>query len=372
MKVVKFGGSSLADSKNILIAKSVVESDAERTFVVVSAPGKAKNASYINGNLRPDLKITDLLIDAHAKMCVDDNSDEKYESLETALRRFKNIANELGIDMYDEIESTRNEILKNKCDYDFVISRGEYLMSVLFSRLIGYDFLDAKDYIVIKKNGTVNLCETRKNFNKIDKTGHYVMGGFFGRGENFLIRTFARGGSDYTGAIVSVCLGADLYENFTDTYGVQTANPSIVKNTETVPEMDYGSLRTLCWGGATVIFPNCVPLLKRHAMPLKVDSTFDSDKKFTLVTGKKAEKPFFSITYETKANINKDMAEIVCVLHKIRFSISDLRTLLLGYKVYLVEYSDKVIRLMTPAVCVETIVNILHRRLVPFVTKNSY
>jgi len=351
MKVIKFGGSSLACAENIRKAADIVAHDPARTCVVVSAPGKCAEHNK---------KITDLLIDAHTKMCFEGEN----ESIDIVFDRFKKIADDLGVDIDAELERAREEVFINKCDYDFVISRGEYLMSILFARFIGYKFLDAASYIVIKKNGTADIDATRKNFARLQKDGRYVIGGFFGRSLSGGVKTFARGGSDYSGAVVSVCLGAELYENFTDTYGVQTANPSIVKNTLNVSEMDYRTLHRLSRAGATVIFPNCVPLLKSHAMPLRVDNTFDPGKRSTYVARTKAHKPFFSITYQTGANINKETATILCVLHKVCLGVHELKNVLAKSEVYLTHYAPTEFRLLTPASNVTRVVNLLHKNLV--------
>ena len=398
MKVVKFGGTSLANAENILKAKSIVEADPIRSFVVVSAPGKGKDFSR---------KVTDLLIDAHAQLCFSDTCD----SCDTVFGRFEKLSSDLGVDISAELERAREEIYINKCDYDFVVSRGEYLMAVLFAKLLDWRFLDAAQFIVIKESGLVDLEATKANFSKLPH-GKYVMGGFYGRAadarfssiargsygvdaqygrvargsygakathkrseygaktkrdsaqyrhEKGGVRVFARGGSDYSGAIAAVCLNASVYENFTDTHGVQSANPATVKNTATVTEIDYSTLYKLCRGGASVIYPNCIPLLRRAAMPLKVACTFDPAGKSTLVTSQKPLKPFFSITYETKQNINKDTVEILCVTHKIDFPLSMLRAVLKGIEVYLVEFSKCDFRLITPASNLVEVINLLHK-----------
>ena len=357
LKVVKFGGTSLANAENILNAKAIIEADPSRSFVVVSAPGKCIDFPR---------KVTDLLIDAHAQLCFEETCD----SCDSVFNRFEKLGADLDIDINAELERAREEIYINKCDYDFVVSRGEYLMAVLFAKLLGWQFLDAAHYIVIKDNGLVDLEATKMNFRSIAQ-GRYVLGGFYGahaplgsaRKTGTCVKVFARGGSDYSGAIAAVCLNASVYENFTDTYGVQSANPTVVKNTETVAEIDYMTLYRLCKGGASVIYPNCIPLLRRAAMPLKVDCTFDPGRKSTFVTAQKPIKPFFSITYETKQNINKDTVEILCVIHKIEFSLSHLRSVLKDIEVYLVEFSKREFRLITPASNLTVVINLLHKSL---------
>ena len=359
----------MACAENILMAKEIVEADPQRRFVVVSAPGKCAGLF--------ERKITDLLIDAHAQLCFADVTD----SLDAVLARFCGLAIELGIDMDCEIERVREEIIINKCDYDFVISRGEYLMAQLFAKVLGYTFLDAANYVAIKSNGRLDEKATAKrlsysilNTQYSTKTKGYVMGGFYGtlvpqgsarsagsyRHGECGVKTFTRGGSDYSGAIAAVCLGAQVYENFTDTYGVQSANPALVSNTTNIAEIDYATLHKLCLGGATVIHPATIPLLKKHGVPLRVDNTFDPGQKFTLVTNKKPTNAYFSITYETKQNINKDTVEILCIYNKIEFGFEELRKLLCNIEVYLVEFTKASFRLLTTAGNLCSVVRLLH------------
>jgi aspartate kinase len=285
------------------------------------------------------------------------------QSIDIVFSRFEKIAFDLGIDINAELDRVREECVINKCDYDFIVSRGEYLIAILFARVLGFKFLDAASYIIIKSDGTADIEATRKNLSVLQKDGRYVLGGFYGRCQSGGVKTFARGGSDYSGAVVAVCLGADVYENFTDTYGVQSANPSIVKNTLNVPELDYDTLHRLSQAGATVIYPNCLPLLKKYMTPLRVDNTFDHGHKSTFVTTTKASKPFFSITYEIGANINKETAQILCVLYKISLSVHELSDLFQGQEVYITHYTPAEFNLLTPASDVAKVVNQLHKRL---------
>lgn len=249
-------------------------------------------------------------------------------------------------------------------------------MAILFAHLLNFKFLDAANYIIIKKNGLVDEVSTRANFAKLPRNERYVMGGFYGCTEvrpsktcppcrnNLKVKTFTRGGSDYSGAIAAVYLNARLYENFTDTYGVQTANPAIVKETLSIPEIDYSTLYRLCKAGASVIYPNCVPLLRRHSMPLKVDCTLDPGKRYTIVGLKRAQSPYFSITYETKRNINKDTVEILCIMNKISFSYDTLCEMLSSHEVYLVSFSKHEFRLIASVSAFVEVINLLHKSLI--------
>jgi len=150
-----------------------------------------------------------------------------------------------------------------------------------------------------------------------------------------------RGGSDYSGAIIACLLKAKEYENFTDTHGVQTANPTIVDNTKTIHHLDYATLHKLSRAGASVIFPECLPLLKRYNVPLVVDNTMNPFRAFTTITSHKATCPYFSITYETKQNIAKHLAEIFCIFHRTHITFDDLRKTLCGHDIVLASFITK-------------------------------
>ena len=367
MKVVKFGGSSLASADAVMRARDIVLADDERRFVVVSAPGKCRDFPK---------KVTDLLIDAQAELSADDcRGADCSESLNTVISRFESLAAALGVEMGDEIRRTRMDLSTNCRDRDFVVSRGEYLTAILFARVLNFEFIDAANLVVIKSNGKYHEADTRENFRRlVHKDCKYVIGGFYGRGVGGGVKTFTRGGSDYSGAIAAVCLGAREYENFTDTYGVQTANPALVKNTRTVAELDFATMHKLSVAGASVLHPDCLPILRKHALPLRVDNTFDPGKDFTRVGAKRASgagcvgKKYFCITYRLQQNINKDMVEILCVFNKIDPELCDLRKVLRDIEVYLVGFrAHREFTLLAPTANLSAVVGKVHGFMISFV-----
>lgn len=267
----------MGSSDSILLCKNIVESDKERRVVVVSAPGKAPGFGQ---------KITDMLIQAHDELCRDDKKD----TLLAVIDRFENLAKSLGVDIEAELERCIEEISTNRCDRDFVISRGEYLMALIFSGVLGYKFIDATRLVVIKPNGEFDARATRERCVRLKKTGIFdkergiVVGGFFGTTKNGGVKTFARGGSDYSGAILACMFDATMYENFTDVNGVYTSDPATNPNARPIPRIDYDELYKLSREGANVIFAECLPLLKKYNVPLVIDNTFNPGKVFTTVT----------------------------------------------------------------------------------------
>ena len=344
----------MASVEAVLVSKSIVEADPVRSFVVVSAPGKCREFPY---------KVTDLLIEAYAEMQVNETS----ESLERVFARFRELSGSLGVDMELEIQRTYDDVLVNQRNYDFVVSRGEYLMALLFARVINYKFVDAANYIIINKNGMYHEKATCAKFLRcVSKGEKIVMGGFYGSNVDSGVKTFPRGGSDYSGAIVAACLRAEVYEIFTDTYGVQTANPSVVKNTKSIHELDFNTMRKLSVGGASVIYPDCLLLLKSHSVPLKVYNTFDCLGSSTRIGCENVNSKYFCITYKFEQNINKDVVEVLCVFNKMNVSLADLRKLLRGTEVYLVKLEKKSFTLIAPGSVLSTVINMLHEYFVEF------
>jgi len=234
-------------------------------------------------------------------------------------------------------------------------------MAILFSRVLGFKFIDSANLIVISANGKVSELITRTNFQrKIRKNDRVVIGGFYGSGVGGGVQTFSRGGSDYSGAIVATCLDATIYEIFTDTFGVQTANPAIVNNTITIKELDFTTMYKLSVGGASVLHPDCLPLLKKHAMPLKVDNTFKPSINYTRIAVDRVANKYFCITYKFEQNINKDMVEILCMHSRLNLKMADFRNLLRGTEVYLVSFRKREFTLLAPVSNLVGVVNVLH------------
>jgi len=359
IKVTKFGGTSLATTENILKAKAIVQSDKTRRFIVVSAPGKIIGMK--------SSKVTDLLIDAYTEMCLNQKTSIS-SSLGKVIEKFETLASELNVDIDAELERTLDEIEINKCNRDFVISRGEYLMGILFARILGYRFVDATKLIVLNKNGRVNEEKTRLRFQKFFQNTSLsegiVMGGFYGCEVDGKIKLMERGGGDYSGAIAATCTNACLYEIFTDTNGVQTANPAIVQNTKTISRIDFSKLYKLAKGGASVIFPDCLPLLSKHSIPLVIDNTLDPHVNFTVVSDKKLCPPFtdkwFSLTYKTHSNINKNTTEVLCICNKLKISHEEIKKLLSAYEAHILQFKATEFTILIDTILTEVIIKKLH------------
>ncbi len=331
IKVAKFGGTSMADKNAILQVKKILESDEERRFVVVSAPGK---------RFKGDEKVTDLLYSAY---------DEKKATGSCALyfdkirERFLAIVQELGLDFditpyLDEIEQKIGE----DDNRDYAASRGEYLSALIASRVFHLEFVDAADIIRFNKKGIYDasysndLVAKRLSFLK-----GAVIPGFYGSLPDGKIKTFTRGGSDFTGAIVARGVQANVYENWTDVDGFMTADPRVVENPVIIDYLSYEELRELSYMGASVLHPESTFPLQSTSIPINIKNTFNPTAKGTFIVRDTAElqgnrlvtgiagRPGFTTFFIRKSLMNNEVGfcrKILSILEYYDLSLEHMPT----------------------------------------------
>ena len=146
IKVVKFGGSSLADSGQFRKAADIVLADPSRRFVVASAPGK---------RFSEDIKITDMLYACYDKAAKGEDFTEDFSAIE---KRYNEIISELGLDISLDKEFERiKSAFAHMAGRDYAASRGEYLNSKVFAAFLGFEFIDPAGYIKFGENGVFDL-----------------------------------------------------------------------------------------------------------------------------------------------------------------------------------------------------------------------
>ena len=278
LKVLKFGGSSVADSKQFAKVKAIVESDPEREVVVVSAPGKRQSG---------DNKITDLLylIHAHIKYGV------AFDTILGMIKdRYEEIAEECGLktDIASVIDESFAGVNKRTTS-DYIASRGEYFCAILMAEYLGYKFVDATEWLVFDYNGKVDRKTSDAKLRELKEIyGRIVTPGFYGAYPSGEIRVFPRGGSDITGAIVAAALEADIYENWTDVSGILMVDPKIVKDPKTIARVTYDELRELSYMGASVLHEDTVFPVRLKDIPVNIRNTNEPDAPGTII-GEKFE-----------------------------------------------------------------------------------
>ncbi|MBO4234921.1 MAG: homoserine O-succinyltransferase [Firmicutes bacterium] len=272
---VKFGGSSLADAGQFKKVADIVKSDARRRFVVASAPGKRNSE---------DIKITDLLLKARAA----GGNTESDEYLNLIEERYKGIADELGIefDVESEVDQIRKKLSTETAEelLDYVPSRGEYIGAKLLAKYMGFDFIDAGEFIKFDDEGNYDKETTERILgDELFNHEFAVIPGFYGSMPDGKIKTFSRGGSDITGAIVAASTGSDLYENWTDVSGLLMADPRIVEKPVSVPLITYRELRELSYLGAEVLHADTVFQVASKGIPINIKNTNSPSDAGTLI-----------------------------------------------------------------------------------------
>lgn len=271
-KVVKFGGSSLASAEQVIKSASIIKAEASRRFVVPSAPGKRFDG---------DTKVTDLLISCFKKSAGGDWEADFAE----AENRYRDIIAGLGLDLSLEPEfAVIRENIGKGTTLDYIASRGEYLNGIILAAYIGYEFIDAAEVIFFDENGKFDANKTNTVMSeRLSGKKNAVIPGFYGANPDGSIKTFSRGGSDVTGAIVARAVMADIYENWTDVSGFLMCDPRIVENPRPINIITYRELRELSYMGASVLHEDSIFPVKLASIPINIRNTNRPEDKGTLI-----------------------------------------------------------------------------------------
>ncbi|HEX8591556.1 MAG TPA: hypothetical protein VF696_02305 [Candidatus Paceibacterota bacterium] len=271
--VLKIGGSSLSSAERFKQAAKVIRQDPKRNIVVVSAPGKRHPG---------DEKVTDLLLSIA-------EAGGAPEALLSVTIRFKELLQELQL---LELEPVVTETLEeagrvasspDEISLAFAASRGEYLSARILAALTGMSFVDATELIRFKEDGTYDELATRLRFAERRIEEPTIIPGYYGLDTHGRIRTFARGGSDISGAIVAAMTGAALYENGTDVSGVYRFNPRMVDKPASIPHMTYPLMREFAYRGAGVFQWDAVLPLYKANIPTRIFDMGAPDEPGTMI-----------------------------------------------------------------------------------------
>ena len=273
LKVVKFGGSSLADAEHFRQVASIIKADPARRYVVPSAPGQ---------RFKEDTKVTDMLYACYEKIRNHESIDELYDQIKA---RYNGIIEELGLnfDISGELEYVKNAMM-HRSGRDFAASRGEYLNGLILSKYLGYSFIDAENVIFFRENGTFDEEKTNRVLaEELMQYKNAVIPGFYGVMPNGTIKTFSRGGSDITGSIVARAAQADLYENWTDVSGFMMGDPRVLDNPCPIDTITYRELRELSYMGATVLHEDAIFPVRYAGIPINIRNTNEPEAKGTMI-----------------------------------------------------------------------------------------
>ncbi|MCR5028355.1 MAG: aspartate kinase [Fibrobacter sp.] len=308
--VCKFGGSSVAEAKQFQKVKAIVEGDKRRKVVVVSAPGK-RNPK--------ETKLTDLLYTTY-------DLASKHLDFSTPWKmicdRYLDIAKDLNLatKIGDDLAALENK-LKNEIDTvttDFLVSRGEFLCARLMAEYLGAQFVDSYDLIAFDERYRI----TPKSYETIaqklsDENQLFVVPGFYGEGPRKQVKTFSRGGSDISGAVLANGINAIVYENWTDVSGMLMTDPRIVENPKPISYVSYREIRELSYSGASVLHDESIAPCRAKNIPINIRNTNRPEDAGTIIgpTPEKTDYPItgiagrkgFSMIYIEKSMMNKEV-----------------------------------------------------------------
>ncbi len=295
MKVIKFGGSSLANATQLRKVFNIVKADEKRKIVVVSAPGKRTS---------DDEKVTDLLIQL-ATSHIEGNYDE--EVLKKILVRYKEICDELELkrEVFELVRihfanlKERNDLAP---DYlmDAYKASGEDLNARLIASYFNQEGLAAK--YVGPREAKLWVSDTPGEARVLEESYHeleylqltnevIVFPGFYGVTKEGNVVTFSRGGSDITGSILANAVNAEEYENFTDVDAIYVASPKIVHKPLAIDVLSYTEMRELSYAGFSVFHTEALLPSIKKGIPVHVCNTNNPEASGTYIMKGKVTSP---------------------------------------------------------------------------------
>lgn len=286
-KVVKFGGSSLADAKQFKKVIDIIKADSDRRYIIPSAPGK---------RFDEDTKVTDMFIKLYELASKGKSLDSQIGKIK---ERYDDIIKGLKIKNFtldEEFNAIKTELEYNPtCDY--AASRGEYLNGLIMAKYLGYEFVDPKDVIFFNEEHGLNSYKTEKKVSeRLKDVTHAVIPGFYGSDKEGQVMTFSRGGSDITGSIIAGAIRADVYENWTDVSGFLAADPRIVENPVGINMITYRELRELSYMGASVLHEDAIFPVRSAGIPINIRNTNKPKDEGTWIVESTCHKPEYVIT----------------------------------------------------------------------------
>ena len=285
-KVVKFGGSSLASAEQFRKVGDIIRGDADRRYVVPSAPGK---------RFRKDSKVTDMLYACYDSAEAGRNFREELSAIKA---RYQEIIDGLGLEL--SLDGEFETIEKNfeaGIGRDYAASRGEYLNGIIMAAYLEYEFVDAAEVICFDEEGVFDAEKTNRVLGeRLVRSQYAVIPGFYGARPGGEIRTFSRGGSDITGSIVAKAVQADVYENWTDVSGFLVADPGIIDNPKGIDVITYRELRELSYMGAGVLHEESIFPVRQENIPINIRNTNSPEDSGTWIVGSTCQKSKYVIT----------------------------------------------------------------------------
>ena len=322
LKVTKFGGSSMADAGQYRKVKEIIQADPSRKVVVVSAAGKRFSGAH---------KLTDLLYLCHAHTQYGVDCTPIFDMITSRYLEIRDEL-ELNLDLESEFAALKKRLDKKRVTQDELVSRGEYFSAKLMAAYLGYNFVDAADWVKFNMDGTVNQKESYEAFRDAAAGDGVVTPGFYGSMPGGHIKTFTRGGSDITGAYAAAALNADVYENWTDVSGILMADPRIVDDPMTIPQVTYDELRELSYSGAQVLHEGTIFPVREKGIPVNIRNTNAPDHPGTIIQESFEESELVEDRFITGISGKKDFSIVHLSKRGLSNEVGLLRRILTIYE----------------------------------------
>lgn len=287
MKVLKFGGTSVANAENIRKVKNIVESQNEPVIVVVSALGgitdkilnAARNASSGSVNYHEEQEE------------IRKRHEETIEQLFSGEVSIKQTANELLFELEQILTGITLVGELTTKTLDRIAGIGERISSHIVAGFLGVPRFDSSELIRTDSNfgkAAVDFNITNKNLRDAFEGFHgiAVMPGFISKNAKGEFTTLGRGGSDFTAAIVAAALDVSILEIWTDVNGFMTADPRVISKAYTIPELTYSEAMELSHFGAKVIYPPTILPVYQKGIPVLIKNTFEPKDSGTRISRK--------------------------------------------------------------------------------------
>lgn len=302
MKLLKFGGTSLANAEKFLCVANIIEKNKnnEQVAIVLSAPAKITN--YLVNIVEKNIKINEILdqikfaenifikiIQTITKIQSCFLYEETKKIINIEFNKLKQIINDfISLKTYPENIQA------------IIMSRGEILSicimkNILKSRNHKVTVINPIENIISTGsflNSTVSINESKKRISQmtINSNNIILMPGFISGNKKGELVLLGRNGSDYSAAILACCLNAKLCEIWTDVDGVFTSDPNKISNTFLLKSISYEEAMELSYFGAKVLHPRTIKPLKKFNIPCVIKNTSNIEAKGTLICEKSNNK----------------------------------------------------------------------------------
>ncbi|TNE74325.1 lysine-sensitive aspartokinase 3 [bacterium] len=288
MKVMKFGGTSVADAKAWKQVYSIVSQEKD-VVIVVSATTKTTNDLLLAADLAKEnklseaLEVSERILKRHTDIIDELVDDETHSEIFTRCYEWINKHIELlnnyllGIHTLGELTPRSNDVIS---------SLGERLSSFLIAQigpLYSVDSIHVDSKEVIKTNSDFGKAIPKSKdiaaaINEVKEPLEagktVIMGGFYGSNSKGEITTLGRGGSDYTASLVGLALGVDDIEIWTDVSGMYTCDPRMVPTATPIPDISFNEAAELAYFGAKVLHPATIQPAVERNIPVWIKNTF--------------------------------------------------------------------------------------------------